>query len=156
MARYTAIELTNMIMIENPQTHEILVENRRNPAWPGVTFPGGHVEEGETVTQSVYREAYEETGLTIAAPKMVGIKEWPLTDGARYIVFLYKTDQYQGEIQTGREGEIFWTTREELLSGQFKLPHTFAEMLPVFDKPEINELALYATIDQQQQDISWQ
>ena len=99
MARYTAIELTNMIMIENPQTHEILVENRRNPAWPGVTFPGGHVEEGETVTQSVYREAYEETGLTIAAPKMVGIKEWPLTDGARYIVFLYKTDQYQGEFK---------------------------------------------------------
>lgn len=41
MARYTAIELTNMIMIENPQTHEILVENRRNPAWPGVTFPAG-------------------------------------------------------------------------------------------------------------------
>ena len=65
-------------------------------------------------------------------------------DGARYSL-LYKTDQYRGEIQTD-EGEIFWTTREELLSGQFKY-RTFAEMLPVFDKPEINELALYATID---------
>ncbi|WP_439819001.1 8-oxo-dGTP diphosphatase [Weissella paramesenteroides] len=156
MSRYTPIELTNMIMIENPETNEILVENRRNPIWPGVTFPGGHVEVGETVTQSVYREAYEETGLIIEEPKMVGIKEWPLENGARYIVFLYKTNQYHGQIQTGREGEIFWTTREQLLNGQFKLPNTFAEMLPVFDNPEINELALHATVDQVIQDISWQ
>lgn len=31
MARLTSIELTNMIMIENPATQEILVENRLNP-----------------------------------------------------------------------------------------------------------------------------
>ena len=156
MSRYTPIELTNMIMIENPETNEILVENRRNPTWPGVTFPGGHVEVGETVTQSVYREAYEETGLIIEELKMVGIKEWPLENGARYIVFLYKTNQYHGQIQTGREGEIFLTTREQLLNGQFELPNTFAEMLPVFDNPEINELALHATVDQVDQDIIWQ
>ena len=51
--RYTPIELTNMIMIENPETHEVLVEDRKNPKWPGVTFPGGHVEVGETVILSV-------------------------------------------------------------------------------------------------------
>ena len=44
MTRTTPVELTNMIMIENPQTHEILVEDRQNPTWPGVTFPGGHIE----------------------------------------------------------------------------------------------------------------
>lgn len=156
MARYTAIELTNMIMIENPDTHEILVENRQNPNWAGVTFPGGHVETGETVTQSVYREAFEETGLTITAPKLMGIKEWPLADGARYIVFLYKTTAYTGEIHTSREGEIFWTTREKLLSGQYHLPDTFAEMLPVFDDANINELALHAMVDGVEQHINWQ
>lgn len=45
--RYTPIELTNMIMIENPETHEVLVEDRKNPKWPGVTLPGGHVEVGD-------------------------------------------------------------------------------------------------------------
>ena len=109
--RYTPIELTNMIMIENPETHEVLVEDRKNPKWPGVTFPGGHVEVGETVTQSVFREAREETGLEIANPQLMGIKEWPLDNGARYIVFLYKATEYSGTIHSGREGEIFWTTR---------------------------------------------
>ncbi|SUP60902.1 nucleoside triphosphate pyrophosphohydrolase [Weissella viridescens] len=77
-------------MIENPDTHQILVENRHNPNWPGVTFPGGHIDTGETITASVIREAYEETGLTISHPKLVGIKEWPLDNGARYIVSYIK------------------------------------------------------------------
>jgi len=47
-----------MIMIEKPQTHEILVEDRQNPTWPGVTFPGGHIEAAETVVASAIREAY--------------------------------------------------------------------------------------------------
>ncbi|MET3357286.1 UNVERIFIED_ORG: hypothetical protein ABIC58_000636 [Leuconostoc holzapfelii] len=32
MDRTIPIELTNMIMIENPKTKEILVEDRKNPA----------------------------------------------------------------------------------------------------------------------------
>lgn len=154
--RYTPIELTNMIMIENPETHEVLVEDRKNPKWPGVTFPGGHVEVGETVTQSVFREAREETGLEIANPQLMGIKEWPLDNDARYIVFLYKATEYSGTIHSGREGEIFWTTREKLLNGRYVLPNTFAEMLPVFDQPEINELALGARVGGEERTISSQ
>ena len=98
MTRTTPVELTNMIMIEKLQTHEILVEDRQNPTWPGVTFPGGHIEAGETIVASAIREAYEETGLTISQPQLVGLKEWPLPDGQRYIVFLFKATQFQGDI----------------------------------------------------------
>ncbi|MBZ5970365.1 8-oxo-dGTP diphosphatase [Leuconostoc gasicomitatum] len=143
MTRTSPIELTNMIMIENSKTHEILVENRKNrknPNWPGVTFPGGHIESGETVVASAIREAYEETGLMIENPQLVGIKEWPLTDGARYIVMLFKATQYHGTLQSGQEGDIFWTTRDELR--HMDTPRTFLDMLPVFDELEINELAL--------------
>jgi 8-oxo-dGTP diphosphatase len=140
--RYTPVELTNMVMIENPLTGEVLVEDRKNPKWPGVTFPGGHVEPGETVTDSVVREALEETGLTVSHPVLKGIKEWPTENGGRYIVFLYKVTEFSGVIKSGREGNIFWTTRDELLGGQYVLPRTFAEMIPVFDDDEISELAL--------------
>lgn len=140
MTRYQAIEITNMIMIENSNTGEILVEDRQNANWPGVTFPGGHVEAEETIVESAIREIYEETGLTITQPKLVGIKEWPLSDGARYIVFLFKANQYHGSIKASKEGAIFWTTREKLAN--YVLPNTFKEMLPVFDNNDISELAL--------------
>lgn len=149
MSRTIPVELTNMIMIENSTTKEVLVEDRKNPSWPGVTFPGGHIETNETIVASVIREAYEETGLTVINPTLVGIKEWPIQDGARYIVMLFKATNYQGEIHSGREGEIFWTTRDALKNMQ--TPETFMEMLPVFDTLEISELALSASIEGRRQ-----
>ncbi|KRN77339.1 8-oxo-dGTP diphosphatase [Weissella minor] len=155
--RTTPVELTNMILIEDLTTHAVLVEDRKNPTWPGVTFPGGHIEPGETVTESVIREAYEETGLTITNPQLMGIKEWPLEGNARYIVFLYKTQDYTGELKSSSEGDIFWTSRTDLLNGRYDLPNTFAEMLTVFDESTVNELALITPEDASQDwIIDWQ
>ena len=47
---------------------------------------------GEAFAESVIREIYEETGLTIQNPQLVGIKNWPLDTGERYIVFLLQGD----------------------------------------------------------------
>ncbi|EKA00984.1 MutT/nudix family protein, partial [Streptococcus sp. GMD6S] len=44
-----------------------------NNRWSGYAFPGGHVENGEAFAESVIREIYEETGLTIQNPQLVGI-----------------------------------------------------------------------------------
>ena len=57
---------TNMCMIYNKDY--ILVQDRQNPDWPGITFPGGHVEHGESFVESVKREVFEETGLIIENP----------------------------------------------------------------------------------------
>ena len=65
-------ELTNMIMIENPETHEVLVQ-KRVKYWTGITFPGGHVEKGESFTDSAVREVKEETGLEIRNPELCGL-----------------------------------------------------------------------------------
>jgi 8-oxo-dGTP diphosphatase len=43
--------------------------------WPGVAFPGGHVEKGESFTDTVIREVQEETGLTISSPRLCGITD---------------------------------------------------------------------------------
>ena len=60
------VELTNMCMVYDDD--RILVQERINKNWSGVTFPGGHVEEDESFAQSVIREVYEETGLKIENP----------------------------------------------------------------------------------------
>ena len=34
----------------------VLVIDRKKEDWPGITFPGGHVEAGESFTEAVIRE----------------------------------------------------------------------------------------------------
>jgi len=53
MKRTEAITLTNMCMIKDKD--KILVLNRTDPVWPGLTFPGGHVESHEAFHDSVVR-----------------------------------------------------------------------------------------------------
>ena len=50
MAKKEIVILTNMCMIYKEDM--ILVQDRLNPDWPGITFPGGHVELNESFTES--------------------------------------------------------------------------------------------------------
>ena len=98
------------------------------------------MEKGEYVTPSVIREMKEETGLTIENPKLCGIKEFHKTaDGNRYIVFLYVTDRFSGELKSSAEGEVFWYPLSELKRSE-KLADGFADMLPVFASDNISEV----------------
>lgn len=92
MDRIEPTIFTNMCMISDGAGN-VLVEDRRNPNWPGLTFPGGHVELGESFCASVVREVREETGLTIEHPVLCGIKQFPHS-GARYIVLFFRADRF--------------------------------------------------------------
>ena len=73
MAREEKAIFTNLCMITDANGN-LLVEDRKDPNWPGICFPGGHVEPGEAFTDSVIREVWEETGLTIEDPRLCGVK----------------------------------------------------------------------------------
>ena len=92
MSRSQLTILTNICLIEDLETQCVVMQYRapENNRWSGYAFPGGHVENGESFVESVIREIYEETGLTIQNPQLVGIKNWPLDTGGRYIVVCYK------------------------------------------------------------------
>lgn len=106
--------LTNMCMIQRGS--KVLVEDKVSRWANGIIFPGGHVEEHEPIVDSVIREMREETGLTIENPALCGIKEWINEDGSRYIVFLFKTDQFSGKLKSSEEGQVFWADRDEILN----------------------------------------
>ncbi len=137
MARQEKVVLTNMCMVYDGEGN-ILVQNRLNPDWPGVTFPGGHVEPGESFVESVIREIREETGLTIRRPQLCGLKQFLQEDGVRYIVILFKTDRFSGELTSSDEGEVFWIRRSEL--GKYKLAGSdFEDMMRVFESDDLSK-----------------
>ncbi len=112
MARKEHCVLTNMCMVYSGD--KILVQDRKNPDWPGITFPGGHVEPGESFVNSVIREVKEETGLDITDVRLCGMKQWTQRNGEyRYIVLFYKTGKFSGELTPSGEGEVFWIDKKD-------------------------------------------
>lgn len=139
MTRTENVILTNMCLIEDEQGN--IVIQKRDPkryAWSGVALPGGHIEAGESLHGAVVREVYEETGLTISNPRLVGMKHWHTKEGIRYLVFLYRTKDFTGEIQSTEEGEIKWVPRKDLV--KLDLAYDMLNLLRVFEEEELSEL----------------
>lgn len=139
MNRSEKVILTNMCMVYDG--NRVLVQDRADPHWGGITFPGGHVEKGEAFTDAVIREIKEETGLTIENPRMCGIKSWYTNEGDRYIVLFYKTDKFYGEVKSSEEGEVLWVDLKELPN--MKLAKDFKDMLKVFLNDDLSEFYYY-------------
>ena len=135
MSRSEPVTLTNMCMIKNKD--KILVLDRNDPVWPGLTFPGGHVEEHESFHDSVIREVEEETGLKIKRPKLAGVKQFYDQENHRYLVFFYIATKFEGQVQESNEGKLTWMTKEELLNS--KLAYNFDHDLPVYFDETISE-----------------
>ena len=113
MKRITKTILTNMCMVCDGEN--ILVEDKVNSSYTGVTFPGGHIESGESLAEAMVRDVFEETGLTIKNPRLCGMYDWVYEDGIRYLVFIYKAMEFDGELKSSEEGSVRWIKKEEFL-----------------------------------------
>ena len=134
MARTENVELTVLCLIY--EGDRILLQNRVKKDWQGYTFPGGHVEHGESIVDAVVREMKEETGLTVQNPELCGIKQFPI-EGGRYLVFLFKTGAFTVQLRSSAEGKMEWVERAALPG--LKTVADLKELLSVFDRDDLNE-----------------
>jgi ADP-ribose pyrophosphatase len=141
--RSVATTFMNMCMIYNE--NRILVQDRIDKKWPGIAFPGGHIENGEAFVGSVIREVYEETGLTIENPILCGIKHWQNENLSRCVVLLYKTNKFSGQLASSSEGEVFWINKSDL--NNYRLAEDFEELLKVFEDDKLSEFCYYKNQD---------
>ena len=128
------IELTVMVMIQNPETNEVIIQDRVNK-WPGWSMPGGKVEANESFYDCAIREVKEETGLNVKNLKHCGIIHWYYKDSDnRYLVFLYKTTEFSGDlIVDSPEGRHFWWNVKELFSTPIeKFSNRYVLFFPLF------------------------
>ena len=144
-------ELTNMVMVYDKNTNRAVVQQRVK-YWKGITFPGGHVEKGESFIDSAKREVFEETGLKVDNLKLCGIIDWcHRKSGERYMVMLYKTDTYSGElIGETEEGKVFWADIDEI--PKMELSQDFENYLKVFLDDDKQEF--FGLHDKKSKDIS--
>lgn len=81
--------LGNICMIEDAQGR-VLVQHRlpkpTNP-WCGLTFPGWHINFGESIMASTVREIKEETGLEVLRLRLCGIVEWEVPEKPKSTVW---------------------------------------------------------------------
>lgn len=132
--RTERVELTTLCLLS--RGNEILLQNRVKTDWRGYCFPGGHVEPGESVVSSVIREMKEETGLTVHAPKLCGIKQFPI-NGGRYLVFFFKASSFEGQLCSSEEGNVEWIRRCDLPN--MNTVTDFMQMLRIFDDDSLTE-----------------
>ena len=131
---FEKVEFTNMCMICDKS--KVLVIDRKKKDWPGITFPGGHVELGESFVDAVIREIHEETGLKIYSPQLCGIKDW-YENHCRYVVLFYKATRYEGELHSSEEGEVWWEELDNLPNLNLSLD--MMDMLRVFMEDNVSE-----------------
>ena len=134
--------LCNMIKI-NRGNDVLVLDKVKKYGWEGLTFPGGHVEKVESITESVIREAKEETNLDIENIKYVGMISWyDIDNNDRIIGFLYETDDFSGElIKENIEGTLEFIDYEDLknMDGH---SDSMGEIFAIYDG-EYSEIVLY-------------
>lgn len=125
------VELTNMCMIYDKKNNKVLVQDRIK-SWKGISFPGGHIEDGESIVESTIREVKEETGLNISNLESCGVIYWYNDETSeKYIVFNFRTEVFTGDLlEKTDEGNVFWVDKDDLLKLNFA--DGLKERLPMF------------------------
>jgi 8-oxo-dGTP pyrophosphatase MutT (NUDIX family) len=108
--------ITNICYVFNKDGAVLLQHKRRGfgqGKWNGV---GGKVKDGETIEDSVRREAEEETGLRIGRIKKMGVLEFIFTNNqeSNNHSYVFICRNYYGTPRDTGEGELKWFKLEDI------------------------------------------
>ncbi|CDQ39051.1 MULTISPECIES: NUDIX domain-containing protein [Virgibacillus] len=108
--------VTNCIVIDN---NHILVIKKPKHGWYAI--PGGKMEQGETIRESVIREYQEETELSLHHPRLAGVFTFSIledtTSTREWMMYTFVCEHYEGQLTDFcREGELEWVEIDRIKS----------------------------------------
>ncbi len=97
--------------VVNTAGQVLLLQSPRYKDWE---FPGGQIEEGETIPQGLVREVFEETGIVVSVKSLIGIYS---NIGSPPIVNMdFLCEYVSGEPKVSSESvQVKWVNREDAL-----------------------------------------
>lgn len=132
--------VTNCILIDDRQA--LLIKKPRR-GWYAI--PGGKMEQGETVKESVIREYREETDLHLINPSLIGVFTFNIFTGTtcvqEWMMFTFVSRAYTGTMASYcTEGELEWIPLDAIAS----LPMAEGDR-SIFDHIQTSDDILYAS-----------
>lgn len=108
------IHPVSMLLIE--KDGKILMAKRTKKPFTGFwSFPGGHVDKGETALQAAHRELKEETGLNAEIEKEVHYSEQEVDIGHRHLIHVFRAKIIGGKEKAGDDvKDMQWFTLDEI------------------------------------------
>jgi 8-oxo-dGTP pyrophosphatase MutT (NUDIX family) len=98
--------------VTNSQGQVLLIKSPRYGDWE---FPGGQVEESETIPHALEREVFEETGIIVRVKSLVGI--YSNTRKPSIVNMDFICEYISGEPAISAESvQVEWVDRDEALS----------------------------------------
>ncbi|MBP1747849.1 MAG: A/G-specific adenine glycosylase [Deltaproteobacteria bacterium] len=85
-------------------------------------FPGGKLEENETLVECLKREIQEELGITIAVGALISSRKHVINCQAAIILYAYHAEYTSGDIVLTDHDEIAWVRPEDLPAYSFPDP----------------------------------
>ncbi|MCI8539052.1 MAG: 8-oxo-dGTP diphosphatase [Oscillospiraceae bacterium] len=112
------MKLTTLCYLEREgqylMLHRVSKKNDVNKdKWIGV---GGKFERGETPEECLLREVREETGLTLLGYRFRGLLTFLYNEDDPEYIFLYTSNQFEGELRDCDEGVLEWVDQDRLES----------------------------------------
>lgn len=137
------VEITTMCALFSEDKSKVLFINRKKN-WKGYAFPGGHLEEKESIRECIIREMKEEAGVTILDPQMIGMTHFYNTeDKSTHIIVNFVAHSYEGHTNSEcNEGELVWVDVNDL------------EHLPYAEGMELR-LDLFLSDDKKEMYVEW-
>lgn len=97
---------------------------RRKHSFPGHPweFPGGKLEDGETLEECLKREIREELGIEIAVGRLISSRKHVINCQSAIMLYAYKARHVSGDIVLADHDEIAWVDPEDLEAYAFPNP----------------------------------
>ena len=111
-------------LVTNESGQVLLIRSPRYGDWE---FPGGQVEESETLTHALVREVLEETGITVKVKSLVGIYSNTRKPSivnmdfiCEYVSSEPRTSVESSQVEWVERGEVFSRIKREVIYKRMK------------------------------------